>query len=136
MAKLYQLGDYADFVSFSGQIFEFHFLLSALTVGMDFLAKIGLSIISDKQQVLIVASGCTFSKATTASFIKPWSPETTDAALPSQLQQLLQEFQTPLRPSAATPQTALTQIVPLLFLPALGGWTKKISTLPRRSSLH
>ncbi len=39
---------------------EFHFLLAALAVGMDFLIKNGLSIISDKQQVLIAASGCTF----------------------------------------------------------------------------
>jgi hypothetical protein len=51
-----------------------------------------------------LASGCTFSKASTASFIKPWSSETAFAALPHQVQQLLKEFPTLLRPSAATPK--------------------------------
>jgi hypothetical protein len=52
---------------FSGQNFEFDFLLVAVAttlLGMDFLAKFDLSIIPSKQQVLHAASGCTFSKAT------------------------------------------------------------------------
>jgi hypothetical protein len=52
------------------------------------------------------ASGLTFSKASTASFIKPRSPQTAAAvtALPSQIQQLLKEIPMLLRTSAATPK--------------------------------
>ena len=42
------------------------------------------------------ASGRTFSKASTISFTSPWSPETV-AALPAQVQQLLEEFPSLLR---------------------------------------
>jgi hypothetical protein len=62
-------------VCFSGQNFEFDFLLAALAtppLGMDFLNHFGFSIIPSKKQVLHVASGRTFSKASTASFISPW----------------------------------------------------------------
>jgi hypothetical protein len=70
---------------------------------MDFLAKFELSIIPAKQQVLHAASGCTFTKASTSSFISPWSPETAAAvaALPPQVQKLLEEFPSLLRPSMA-----------------------------------
>jgi hypothetical protein len=47
-------------VCFSGQNFEFDFLLAAVAtplLGMDFLAKFELSIIPSKQQVLHAASG-------------------------------------------------------------------------------
>jgi hypothetical protein len=50
-------------VCFSG-LFDFDFLLAAVAtplLGMDFLAKFGLSIILSNQQVLHVALGCTFS---------------------------------------------------------------------------
>jgi hypothetical protein len=80
---------------FSGQNFEFDFLLVAIStplLGMDFLAKFELSIIPSKQQVLHSASGRTFTKASTTPFISPWSPETAAAALPPQVQQLLEEF--------------------------------------------
>jgi hypothetical protein len=40
-------------------------------LGMDFLTKWGLSIIPSKLQVLHAASGCTISKASTASLITP-----------------------------------------------------------------
>jgi hypothetical protein len=55
-----------------------------------------------------VASGRTFSKASTTSFISLWSPETAAAvaALPPQIQQLLEEFPTLLRTSATPPLTA------------------------------
>jgi hypothetical protein len=82
-------------VCFSSQNFEFDFLLAVVAtplLGMDFLAKFGLSIIPSKQQVLHAASGRTFSKASTTSFISSWSPETAVAALPPQVQQLLEEF--------------------------------------------
>jgi hypothetical protein len=67
---------------------------------MDFLTKFELSIISGR------GLGRTFSKASTASFISPWSPDTAApvAALPPQLQQLLEEFPSLLRPSAALPK--------------------------------
>jgi hypothetical protein len=55
-------------------------------------------------QVLHAASGCTFSKATTSSFVIPWRYETATAAAvatPPQVQQLLKEFPTLLWPSGA-----------------------------------
>jgi hypothetical protein len=61
-------------VCFSGQTFDFKFLLAAVAtplLGMDFHTHFVLSIIPHKQQVLHTASGRTFSKASTASFIKP-----------------------------------------------------------------
>jgi hypothetical protein len=73
---------------------------------MDFLAKFELSIIPAKQQVLHVATGHTFTKASTSSFVSPWSPETAAAvaALPPQVQKLLEEFPSLLRPGAAPPK--------------------------------
>jgi hypothetical protein len=91
-------------VCFSGQNFDFDFLLAAVAtpiLGMDFLAKFELSIIPSKQQVLHAASGRTFTKASTTPFISPWSSETAAAALPPQVQQLLGDFPSLLRPSAA-----------------------------------
>jgi hypothetical protein len=47
---------------FCRQTFKFDFLLTAVAtplLGMDFLAKFGLSILPSKQQVLHAASGCT-----------------------------------------------------------------------------
>ncbi len=48
-----------------------------------------------------------FTKASTTPFISPWSPETAAAvaALPPQVQQLLEEFPSLLHPSAAPPKT-------------------------------
>jgi hypothetical protein len=66
---------------------------------MYFLAKFELSIIPAKQQVLHAASGRTFTKASTSSFVSPWSPESV-VALPPQVQKLLEE----LHPSAALPK--------------------------------
>jgi hypothetical protein len=73
---------------------------------MDFLAKFELSIIPAKQQVLHAASGRTLTKASTSSFVSPWKPETAAAfaALPPQVQKLLEEFPSLLRPSAAPPK--------------------------------
>jgi hypothetical protein len=71
---------------------------------MDFLAKFELSIIPAKQQVLHAASGHTFTKASTSSFVSPWSPETAAATLPPQVQKLLEEFPLLLRPSVAPPK--------------------------------
>jgi hypothetical protein len=70
---------------------------------MDFLVKFGISIIPSKQQVQHAASGHTFSKASTTSFISLWSPETAAAvtALPPEVQQLHEEFTSLLHPSAA-----------------------------------
>ncbi len=70
---------------------------------MDFLTKFELSIIPAKWQVLHAASGRTLTQAITSSFDSPWSPETA-AALPSQVQKLLEEFPSLLRPSAALPK--------------------------------
>jgi hypothetical protein len=96
-------------VCFSGHNFEFDFLLAAVAtpiLGMDFLARFELSIIPAKQQVLHAASGCTFTKASTTSFISPWSLETAAAvaALTPQVQQLLEEFLSPLRPNPTPPK--------------------------------
>jgi hypothetical protein len=96
-------------VCFSGHNFEFDFLLAAVAtpiLGMDFLARFELSIIPAKKQVLHAASGHTFTKASTTSFINPWSPETAAAvaALPPQVQQLLEEFPSLLHPCAAPPK--------------------------------
>ncbi len=98
-------------VSFEGQDFEFDFFLAAVAtatpiIGMDFLAKFELSIIPAKQQVLHAASGRTLTQASTSSFVSPWSPETATAvaALPPQVQKLLEEFPSLLRPSAAPPK--------------------------------
>jgi hypothetical protein len=69
-----------------------------------FSQQFGFSIIPSKQQGLQAASGYTFSKASTSSFINPWSSYTITvvAVLTRQVQQLLQEFPTLLRSSAAT----------------------------------
>jgi hypothetical protein len=96
-------------VCFSGQNFEFDFLLAAVAtplLGMDFLAKFGLLIIPSKQQVLHDASACTFSKTSNTSYTSLWSPETDAAvaALPPQVQKLLEEFPSLLRPSATPPK--------------------------------
>jgi hypothetical protein len=72
---------------------------------MDFLAKFELSIIPSKQQVLHAASGRTLTKASTSSFVSPWSPETAVATLPPQVQKLLEEFPPLLRPSTAPPKS-------------------------------
>jgi hypothetical protein len=98
-------------VCFSGQNFEFDFLLAAVAtplLGMDFLAKFELSMIPSKQLVLHAASGLTFTKASTTPFISPWSPETAAAvaALPPQVQQLLEEFPSLLHPKPPPPQAA------------------------------
>jgi hypothetical protein len=69
---------------FASHNFEFDFFLAAVAtpiIGMDFLAKFELSIIPAKQQVLHAASGRTFTKASTSSFVSPWSPKTV-ATLP------------------------------------------------------
>jgi hypothetical protein len=86
-------------VCFSGQNYEFNFLLATVDtplLGMDFLTHFGLSIIPSKQQVLYAALGRTFSKTSTSSFVTPWSSETpaSVAALPPRVQQLLKEFPT------------------------------------------
>jgi len=63
-------------VSFAGHDCELDFFLAAVAtpiIGMDFLAKFELSIIPAKQQVLHEASGCTLTKASTSSFVSPWS---------------------------------------------------------------
>jgi hypothetical protein len=94
-------------VSFAGHDFEFDFYFAAVAtpiIGMDFLAKFELSIIPAKQQVLHSASGRTLTKASTSSFVSPWSPETAVAAFPPQVQKLLEEFPSLLRPSAAPPK--------------------------------
>jgi hypothetical protein len=94
---------------FAGHNFEFDFLLAAVAtpiLGMDFLAKLELSIIPAKQQVLHAATGRTFTESSTTSFVSPWSPETAAAvaALPPQVQKLLEEFPSLLRPSATPPK--------------------------------
>jgi hypothetical protein len=96
-------------VSFDGQDFEFDFFLAAVAtpiIGMDFLTKFELSIIPAKRQVLHAASGRTLTQASTSSFVSPWSPETAAvaAALPPQVQKLLEKFPSLLRPSAAPPK--------------------------------
>jgi hypothetical protein len=61
-------------VCFACYNFEFDFFLAAVAtpiIGMDFLAKFELSIIPAKQQVLHAASGRTFTKASTSSFVSP-----------------------------------------------------------------
>jgi hypothetical protein len=73
---------------------------------MDFLTKFELSIITAKRQVLHAASGRTLTQASTSSFDSLWSPETATpvAALPPQVQKLLEEFPSLLRHSAAPPK--------------------------------
>ncbi len=98
-------------VIFASQDFEFDFYLAAVATpinGMDFLTKFELSIIPAKRQVLHAASGRTLTQASTSSFVSPWSSETAAAvaalpALPPQVQKLLEEFPSLLRPSAAPP---------------------------------
>jgi hypothetical protein len=96
-------------VSFAGHNFEFDFFLAAVAIpiiGMYFLANFKLSNIPAKQQVLHAAWGRTLTKASTSSFVSPWSPETAAAvaALPPQVQKLLEEFPSLFCPSAAPPK--------------------------------
>ncbi len=84
-------------VTFASQDFEFDFFLAAVAtpiIGMDFLTKFELSIVPAKRQVLHAASGRTLTQASTDIFDSPWSPETAAAvaALPPQVQKLLEEF--------------------------------------------
>ncbi len=86
---------------------------------MDFLAKFGLSIIPSKQRVLHAASGRTFS---------------TVAALPPQVQQLLEEFPLPLRPSAAPPKPLHSVVHHIdtgsaapVFVPTVGSGKNRIA---------
>jgi hypothetical protein len=59
-----------------------------------------------------MASGCKFTKASTTPFISPLSFEiAAAAALPPQVQQLLEEFLSLLRPSAAPPPKSLHGVV-------------------------
>jgi hypothetical protein len=95
-------------VSFAGHDFEFDFFLAAVAtpiIGMDLLTKFELSIIPAKRQVLHTASGCTLTQASTGSLTSPWSPETSVAvaALPPQVQKLLEEFPSLLRPALRRP---------------------------------
>jgi hypothetical protein len=94
---IHALGRRRHTVCFAGHNFEFDFFLAAVAtpiIGMDFLAKFDLSTIPAKQQVLHAALDRTFTKASTSSFVSPWSPETAAAvaALPPQVQKLLEEF--------------------------------------------
>jgi hypothetical protein len=96
-------GRHHQTVCFAGHNFEFDFFLAAVAtpiIGMDFLAKFELSIIPAKQQVLH------FTKASTSSFVSPWSPETAAAvsALPPQVQKPLEEFPSLLRPNTTPPK--------------------------------
>ncbi len=96
-------------VCFADHNFEFDFFLAKVAtpiIGMDFLAKFELSIIPAKQQVLHAASGRTLTKASTSFFTCPWNTKTAAAvaALPTQVQKLLEEFPSLLRPSAAPPK--------------------------------
>jgi hypothetical protein len=84
-------------VTFANQDFEFDFFLAAVAtpiIGMDFLTKFELSILPAKRQVLHAASGRTLTQASNNFFDN----------LPPQVQKLLQEFPTLLRPSAAQPK--------------------------------
>ncbi len=98
------------FISRNSQCIVYILLIGSLIatpiLGMDFLARFQLSIIPSKQQVLHAASGRTFTKASTTPFISPWSSETAAAVavLPTQVQQLLEEFPLLLHPSAAPPK--------------------------------
>ncbi len=96
-------------VTFNSQNFEFDFFLAVVAtpiIGMDFLTKFELSIVPAKRQVLHAASGRTLTQASTDFFDSPWSPETAAAvaALPPQVQKLLEEFPSLLWPSAAQPK--------------------------------
>jgi hypothetical protein len=96
-------------VTFANQDFEFDFFIAAVAtpiIGMDFLTKFELSIIPAKRQVLHAASGRTLTQASTSSFGSPWSPETAAAVatLLPQVQKLLEEFPSLLRPSATPPK--------------------------------
>ena len=101
-------GHHRQTACFASHNFEFDFFLAAVAIpiiGMDFLTKFELSIIPAKRQVLHAASGRTLTQASTSSFVSPWSPETAAAvaALPPQVQKLLEEFPSLLHPSAAPP---------------------------------
>ena len=96
-------------VTFNNLDFEFDFFLAAVAapiIGMDFLQKFELTTLPAKRQVLHAASGRILTQASKNSFDNPWSPETAAAvaALPPQVQKLLEEFPSLLRPPAAQPK--------------------------------
>jgi hypothetical protein len=96
-------------IFFSGQNLEFDFLLAAIAtplLGMDFFSKVWSFNYPLKTAGPARGLGPHLlqGKYVTTSFISPWGPETAVAALPPQVQQLLQKFPSLLRPSAA--QTA------------------------------
>jgi hypothetical protein len=73
MARPFPRGDFA-ILAFMDKILNSIFYLQLLLVatpllGMDFWTCFGLTIIPSKQQVLQAASGRTFSKASTSSFL-------------------------------------------------------------------
>jgi hypothetical protein len=67
-------GRHRQIVSFAGHDFQFDFFLVAVAtpnIGMEFLTKFELSIISAKRQVLHAASSHTLTQASTSSFVSP-----------------------------------------------------------------
>ncbi|MFN9959779.1 MAG: hypothetical protein ACK55I_42385, partial [bacterium] len=99
-------------VTFNNQDFELDLFLAAVgapLIGMDFLTIFDLSILPAKRQVLHAASGRTLTQASKNSFDNPWSSENAAAvaALPPQVQKLLEEF-----PDPAAAQRRAAQAAP------------------------
>jgi hypothetical protein len=96
------------FCCFLGVTFQFKFLLCCCNAASrhGIFGYFGLSIVPDKQQVLHAAKGRTFTKASTSSFISPSDTHTAAAVaeLPPQVQQLLAELPTLMRPGTDTPK--------------------------------
>jgi hypothetical protein len=131
-------------VCFAGHNFEFDFFLAAVATpitGMDFLARFELSIISAKQQVLHAASGRTFTKASTSSFVSPWSPRPPPPSLlsRSRYRNCSKNFRRSCVPAPPLPSRSTasyitsTQVVPPPCSPALGGWARKNTASLKRS---
>jgi hypothetical protein len=132
-------------VCFSGQTFEFDFLLAAVAtplLGMDFLTKFKLSIIPSLQQVLYTASGRTFTKASTSSFIspvvrKPLPPSPHSRHRYNNCSRNSHRCCAPAPPLPNCSMglcTTSTQVAPPPCSLALGGWTQKNTASPRRNS--
>jgi hypothetical protein len=106
---------------------------------MDFLAKFDLSILPAKQQVLHAASGHTFTKASTSSFVSPWSPKTAVAGLPPQVQNCLRNFRRSCVPAPPLPSRSTASYItssqiappPRVRLPSAAG-PGKAPHRPRR----
>jgi hypothetical protein len=132
-------------VCFADHNFEFDFFLAAVAtpiIGMDFLAKFEFSIIPAKQQVLHAASAAPSPRQVPVLLLAPGIPRPPPPSPLSRprYRDCSRNFRRSCVPALPLPSRSTasyitsTQVVPPPCSPAHGGWTRKNTTSPKRSS--